>query len=240
MKLLFLTAPYSGTEYMAELLAKASGHDFIADPMNLEWNGASTFHTTMNLETGEIYSEQATTPRPYVFPNDIPANTIVTHNVKWHKLPGNLTEDQFLGDFIGKFDRVIVVRNRRKELNWQRWAASTAQPHEDNILWKQWLAKNCNGFIYEDQWFDQTKVDKINECDSFLESYYNMNDSFVQSFVDDYFHDSPEGEKTTIEKVDFEMKRFGLDIGDVQFTEENGWENYDLFHLCNNWIHHRY
>ena len=67
-----------------------------------------------------------------------------------------------------------------------------------------------------------------------------MNDSFIQSFVDDYFHDSPEGDKIPVEKVDYEMKRFGLDFGTVQHTEENGWENYDLFHLCNNWIFHRY
>jgi len=240
MKLLFLTTPYSGTEYMAELLAKASGHNFIADPMNLNWNGATTFYSTMNLETGEPVREEVVTPRPYVFPNDIPANTIVTHNVKWHNLPDNLTEDQFLGDFIGKFDRVIVVRNRRKELNWKRWAASTAQPHEDNILWEIFLAKNCNAYIYEDQWCDQAKIDKIDECEALLESYYNMNDSCIQSFVDHYFHDSPEGEKMPVEKVDYEMKRCGLDVGTVQHTEENGWENYDLFHVCNNWIFHRY
>lgn len=243
MKILFLTYPYLGAEYLAEVLAKASNHNFIPDPMNLNWDGGSTFINKSDGDGGVI-QEAKTFPRNYIFPNSIPENTVVTHNVCWNTLPKNLTETQFLEQFIPKFDKVVVLRTRRKELNWKRWAASTNQPHENNIQWEWFLAKNCNHYIkeYEDSLFDQAKVDKINECDSFLESYYDTNgSSFVESFVDDYFKDDAFGENISPEVIDFQLKRFGLDFGTVEFNSESGeWSNIELYQMCNHWIPNRY
>ena len=50
MKILFLTYPYLGAEYLAEELANASNHNFIPDPMNLNWYGAKTI---INKDDGD-------------------------------------------------------------------------------------------------------------------------------------------------------------------------------------------
>ena len=243
MKILFLTYPYLGAEYLAEELANASNYNFIPDPMNLNWYGAKTIINKADGD-GNIIQEEVTYPRKYIFPDAIPENTVVTHNVCWHTLPNNLTETQFLEQFIPKFDKVICLRKRDLTLNWKRWAVSVNQPHEDNFYWDMHLAKNCNLYIqsYEDSHYDQAKVDKINECDLFLENYYDTNGSaFVESFVDDYFKDSATGENVSSEIIDFQLKRFGIPFGDVEYDFENEvWNNIKLYEVCNQWIPNRY
>ena len=108
MKILFLTYPYLGAEYLAEELANASTHNFIPDPMNLNWYGAKTIINKADGD-GNIIQEEVTYPRKYIFPDAIPENTVVTHNVCWHTLPNNLTETQFLEQFIPK-SVILVIR----------------------------------------------------------------------------------------------------------------------------------
>ena len=85
MKLLILSHPYCGATNFAENLAKDLDHKFYQNPLDNEvpkysYKGGEKFrvprgHNNLNPSWDE-----------YLYPNDVPNNTIITHFVKWHKL----------------------------------------------------------------------------------------------------------------------------------------------------------
>jgi len=170
MKLLILSHPYCGATNFAENLAKDLDHAFYQNPLDNE------VPKYVNRD-GERYW----VPRgynglnsswfdEYIYPNDVPNNTIITHFVKWHKLPGNLYEEQFLNAFIPKFDSVLIIRTDNWEDCWKHHCAAVAQPHENNFWWKKWLLEN-DVYDYSEDMFDLKIYDKYLRAHNWLKEY---------------------------------------------------------------------
>lgn len=235
MKILVLSYPYHGAYEFCDQLATAISYKYINDPMDLNWHGAIRHDGEHDPNTGEVTRVEVTIPRPYIYPNAIPDNSITLHYVKSHKLPKNFTESEFLADWVSNFDKVIVLRNQNLELNWKRWCAWKSQDHEDNIAWKRHLQYTCDYIEYKDSYFDQTCVDKINEADLFLESYANDN-SLLTTFMGTIQRQSAANNNKEIDEINEELAKWGIGDTLISYTSANDtWVNYDLYANLNAW-----
>ena len=119
MKILILSFPFCGASALAASLAHTLGYKYFQDPLSLDRpinithpneDFVQTIPRGHNLEYNGWDKE--TGFHEYVHPNEVEDNTIITHNVLWHKLPSNQNEATFLSHFRAKFDYIICLGSR--------------------------------------------------------------------------------------------------------------------------------
>ena len=190
MKILIATFPYCGASDLAMALSSDLGLKYFQDPLD------HTVPLTVNHPMEQLIKPGETVypvriPRGYNihhynwvdssdgykelegynFPDDVPNNTVITHNVKWHNLPNNYTEEQFLDIFMDKFDHVICLGASNPEINWKSHCASLAQVKEDNYLWRKWALEQDFYNEYEDSMLDEDLKLKHEEAQAWLYNY---------------------------------------------------------------------
>tara|TARA_B100001778_G_scaffold334494_2_gene346195 strand:+ start:804 stop:1583 length:780 start_codon:yes stop_codon:yes gene_type:complete len=191
MKILIITHPYCGASDLAVGLSTDLDLAYFQDPLD------NTVPLTVNHPMESIYMRPGDTVYPvriprgynlhnntwvdssdgykelqgYNYPDDVPDNTIITHNVKWHKLPGNLTEEQFIDIFMDKFDHILCLGTDNIENNWKSHCASLAQVKEDNYLWRKWALENNFLGQYVSSMLDEDLKLKHETAQSWLKNY---------------------------------------------------------------------
>ena len=119
MKILIVTYPFCGASDLATGIASSLGLKYFQDPLDntiplainhpmeqLMRPGETVYPVRIPRGHNEWYKNYVEGEdgykelEGYNYPDDVPANTIITHNVKWHKFPNNLTEEQFLDKFF--------------------------------------------------------------------------------------------------------------------------------------------
>lgn len=221
MKILVLSYPYHGAYSLCEEISKSLGYTFVNDPMDLNYHGASG-----------RYDVEYTHPRPYVFPNDVPNNSLTLHFVKWHRLPGNRTETQFLQDW-DLFNKVISIRSNNLETNWKTYCAAKAAVLEDNIEWERYAQMNSFYGDYEDSHYDQACVDKITAADSFLASYASEN-GITETIIQDIQKQSAAENNKNPEVLNNEFARWNIGLPWIGFRN-GAWENQEIYETLMGW-----
>lgn len=234
MKILVLSYPYHGAYGLCSSIAGGLNYSFIDDPMDLEWHGATQFAGQHDPDTGIIEKVEYQNPRPYIFNNDIPDNSIFLHYVKWHNLPGNKSEEEFLGEWVDKFDRIIALRSNNLEKNWKRWCAWKNQPHENNSHWVRHLKLNCDFYDYKDSYYDQTCVDKITDADTFLESYINTNSNVVSSIIQNMQKQEATENNKDYDDITSELEKWDIGLGFIGYKNET-WHHAAIHAELNAW-----
>jgi|TARA_B100000780_G_scaffold277089_1_gene247027 hypothetical protein len=191
MKILILTFPFCGASDLAEGIAGDLNYKYFQDPMDITVP-LSIMHHHEKVTTGldhpvliprghSFYNHSLTDAgngsdklEGYDYPDVVQENTVITHNVKWHKLPGNDSEEAFLAKFISKFDEVIALGTTTPEINWKSHCASLDVVKEDNYLWKKWALENNHYLEYKDSMLDNDLKIKHETAQAWLQNYaYN-------------------------------------------------------------------
>lgn len=222
MKILILSYPYHGAYNLCEAISYSLGYTFINDPMDLNYHGAS----------GVYEGNEYVHPRPYIFPNDVPNNSLTLHFVKWHQLPGNRTETQFLEDW-NLFNKVISIRSNNLETNWKTYCASKAAALENNIEWERYAQMNSFYGDYKDSHYDQACVDKITAADSFLASYASEND-ITETIIQDIQKQSAAENNKNPEVLNNEFERWNIGVPWIGYRN-GAWEHINIFESLMGW-----
>ena len=234
MKILIVTYPFCGASDLATGIASSLGLKYFQDPLD------NTVPLTINHPTEQLIKPGETVypvriPRGhnewyqnyvmneetgygelegYNYPDAVPANTIITHNVKWHTLPGNLTEEQFLDVFMDKFNHIIYLGSDNIEDNWKSHCASLYQVKEDNYSWKKWaLEHNFLGEYVSSMLNEDIKL-KHETAQAWLNNYTNINgwNCVKREELFGYdINDSIEKTKNNIEKLNIPLPEFKWD-----------------------------
>ena len=236
MKILVLSYPYHGAWELCKEIAESISHTYIDDPLDLSWHGATRYIADTTTEPGKIIRKKVVNPRPYIYPNPIPDNSLTLHYVNQHKIPKNFTESEFLNDWVPNFDKVIILRSSTLDLNWKRWCAWKGQEHEDNPDWIKHLKLNSDYIKYEDSHYDQTCVDNINQSDLFLESYANSNSSAITTFMGVIQKQTADENNKHYDEINNELARWGIGIPNISYNEDTGvWSQEDLYCFLMGW-----
>lgn len=225
MKILFLTYQFCGATQLAEGLAKDLGYTFIEDPMSLIFS-KKRYIAVKNGDDEQSTQQEIDRERPYIFPNDVPNNTIVTHNVKTHKLPGNRTEDQFLAEFEPKFDKVIIIRRNDVEMSWKLKCVAERMILHNSSTWREFMYHDI-GFhidriiladrneeadvdLWDDSWIDNDIKNSITNAHIWLDNYGRDNNKIV-SYTEDLTYNYNTESGPSIEQLNTEISRWGID-----------------------------
>lgn len=188
MKVLLLTYPYQCVHQFGKHLADCIDHNFIEDPMDISLPTKYTRYYD-DLKT------EITRSRDYIFPNEVPDNTIISHNVDWHKLPGNRTEEQFLNDWTGSFDKVIAITTTNLTSSTKNYIASDYFVEKNNGYWKKWAREN-GGHLREklqdyelSEYWDNDKLNDLESSHNFLITY-SLDNNITSSISDEFIHHS--------------------------------------------------
>ncbi len=232
MKILLLTYPYHSVHYFGKTLAQVMNYDFIQDPMDISLSISSSYWEEDGYHEG-------VRPRPYIFPDNINDNTIVTHNVKWHKLPGNRTENTFLNDWTGSFDKVIALTTNDLSSSAEVYFTTDYYTNVNNTAYKEFIRNNSgyyrNNLAYQDDinvW-DDAKLNKLEECHEFLDNYILYN-NITSSVTDDFI-----GTHITKDHINSVVNTWGLDDWeDISFENSN--DKGTILDHCSNWERNMY
>jgi len=177
MKILILTQPYNGANNLATALCTDFGYKHIMDPMDHLVPLTQTV-PSLGEDMGVVYTTydipKGSTPAlndfGYNYPDEIEDNTICVHNVTWHKLPGGITEDAFLADFMPKFDKVLIIRTSDVDWNWKKHCAALAQYDNNNYWWKRFnLVHDVHE--YEDEMYNVDIYNKHYHAHNYLTNF---------------------------------------------------------------------
>ena len=178
MKILILSFPFCGASALAASLAHTLGYKYFQDPLSLDRpinithpnkDFVQTIPRGHNLEYNGWDKE--TGFHEYVHPNEVEDNTIITHNVLWHKLPSNQNEATFLSHFRAKFDHIICLGSTNVEINWKSHCASLEAVKENNYFWKKWALEHNHYNTYTDSMLNEDLRDKHIAAHTFLSNY---------------------------------------------------------------------
>ena len=172
MRILILSLPFHGIEEIGKAIARDTDKAFISDPMNLDYYGQGIRHYYHNGD--EIVYQEGGIERPYIFNNDVPNDTIITHYVGMNKLPNLYTEAEFLDAWSVQFDTIVGIKSTNLELAWKRWLASDSQENMGNLQYKMYHRQHCNNYQYEDAMYDQAVVDKLEAASNTLDNYLSV------------------------------------------------------------------
>ena len=183
MKLLVLTYPFCGGHSLVEELAIDAGVYFIQDPMNISLSKNHSFYSNQGNGNFDIIQYTGSVPRPYIFPDAVPDNTIITHNVGQHKLPGNRTEVQFLNDWTGSFDKVIGIVSENREDNAKIYSMYNHLVERNNSEWKKAAIKEANVQMgnYDDSYYSASLKTELDGYHNTLANYVSSNNIVTSS-----------------------------------------------------------
>tara|TARA_B110000196_G_C21126778_1_gene656254 strand:+ start:337 stop:1053 length:717 start_codon:yes stop_codon:yes gene_type:complete len=195
MKLLILSHPYNGANALGTSIARDLDHDFIQTPLDNEApkmrhiDGVDYF-----IPRG--HNNDARSFDGYNYPDEVPNNTVITHFVKWFKLPdanGKLTdENTFLNDFVTKFDKVLILKSGNIEFNWKSHCAALVKEDKNNYWYKK---HNLEYEIhpYEDDMMDIAIYDKHLGAHNYLQQF-DLETEYPSILSTDLFETFDEGE----------------------------------------------
>jgi len=225
MKILFLTYQFCRATQLAEGLAKDLGYTFIEDPMSLIFS-KKRYNAIKNGDDEQSNQHEIDRERPYIFPNDVPDNTIVTHNVKTHKLPGNRTEDQFLAEFEPKFDKVIIIRRNDVGMSWKLKCVAERLILHNSSTWREFIYHDIGAHVdrivladrneeadvdlWDETWVDEDIKNQITQAHIWLDNYGRDNNKIV-SYTEDLTYNYTTESGPSIEQLNTEISRWGID-----------------------------
>lgn len=203
MKILFLTYQFCEAQQIAGALANDLGYTFIEDPMSLIFS-KKRYVALKVADDHQHNQHEIDRKRPYIFPNDVPDNTIVTHNVKTHKLPGNRTEDQFLAELMPKFDKVIIIRRKDYTLSWKLKCVAERLILHNSSTWREFMYHDI-GFhidriiladrneeadveLWNETWVDEDIKNQITQAHIWLDNFGRDN-NIITSYTEDLSYD---------------------------------------------------
>ena len=190
MKLLVLTYPFCGAHSMMKELAQDANVNFIQDPMNISLSKNHSGYLNQGNGKFDVIQYTGSVPRPYVFPNAVPNNTIITHNVGQHKLPGNRTEVQFLNDWTGSFDKVIGIVSEDREDNAKMYSMYNHLVERNNSEWKRAAVSEAGSEMwrYDNSYYSSSLKTELDDYHTTLVNYASANNITTSStqelFVD--------------------------------------------------------
>lgn len=219
MKILFLAIPFSGVDSFVGALSKDTFCRFESDPMRQY--GSMKRSDVLEKRAEGMYVH----PRDNHNYNDVPDNTYMTHMVGAHPLPYNLTEQQFMLQLKGKFDKTICMLPDNVEINWKRKCAidhfTPSGPWDNNLEFKNHKTKVNGEFIhrYEDSMRSQSVVDSItnsyNELHTFAHGTSGIKIVNPQDFIGDVI-------ENRIDIINTELGTWGMDNWQgIQLDHEN-------------------
>lgn len=219
MRILILSLPFMGMDKLGKAIARDKGYEFIADPMNLDYYGTFTryyYHDGNSM----VYKEGGVI-RPYIFGEDVPDGTIMTHYVGANKLPKNLDENGFIDQLSVQFDRVVAFKSNNLETHWKRWCAAVQSYKVNNNFKNHFLKLNAAHLTYQDSDYNQELVDKIINGHDALEAYVNR--SGISSIViQDIQRQTPTEEAIEVDVITNELAKLNISIGSVGEVDAEG------------------
>jgi len=245
MRILFLTYEFCGATALAEGLANDLGYTFIKDPMCKRFAKYRNTLRSNVLQGGDGNNINGVERVPgYTFPDSVPDNTIMTHNVKLHRYPGNLTEEQFVDQLRAKFDRTIIIKRENCDLSWKlKCLAHNLMPHlNNNSDWKEFIYNDiqthidrivrpdvvpgvfdalCPITIWDDSLIDESVKNNIVEAHTFLQTYGNEN-SIVTTNIEDLGYNHINEQDKSIEEMNTEVSRWLISevFSGIDFTSD--------------------
>mgnify|MGYP003624821220 FL=1 len=220
MRILILSVPFLGVEEIGKAISLDLGYtNFVSDPMNLDFYGTTIRHYYHNGD--EIVYMEGGIERPYIYPNDVPDNSVFTHYVGHNKLPGNLTEDEFLSQWGAKFDKIVAIKSNNLEIGWKRWCSSGAQEDNNNVQFEMYHKQHCGKYLYEDSHFDQAIVDKLTTQHTLLENYI-LSTGITAINAQDIVRQLVGDEAISGEELTLEFNKLNIGLGDIGTVDENG------------------
>lgn len=249
MKILFLTYQFCEVQQIAGALAKDLGYTFIEDPMSLIFS-KKKYVAVKNGDDEQSNQHEFTRERSYIFPNNVPDNTIITHNVKTHKLPGNRTEEQFLAEFMPKFDKVIIIRRKDYTLSWKLKCVAERLILHNNSTWREFMYHDI-GFhidriiladrneeadveLWDETWVDEDIKNQITQAHIWLDNFGRDN-NIITSYTEDLTYDYTLEQAKTSGEINEKISTWGIDSvfsGIVEDIENHTLtQGEELFHV---------
>lgn len=241
MKILLLTYPYHSVHHFGEKLADSLGYEFICDPMDISVSLTGSGWKRNDEGNMEFISEHLH-PRSYIFPNAVNDDTIISHNVKWHKLPGSRTEEQFLNDWTGSFDKVIAITTNDLTGSAENYCAVEYYTNTNNSNYKRYIRENSGHFRQEirlvtESWWDNDKLTELESAHSFLTTYVS-NNSITSSVSDDFM-----GTDKTIQDLNNVIDSWDIPEWNSITTssfDSGSYGHGPLLDACTNWVRSMY
>ena len=218
MRILILAIPFMGVDEIGKAIAREKEYDFISDPMNLDYYG--TFNRHYYHDGNSVVYVEGPIPRPYIFDNSVPDNTIMTHYVGSHKLPKNLNESDFIDQLSVHFDKVVAFTSNNLERNWKTWCAVEQTYIVDSAPYKQHLRLNGASEEYKDSYYNQELVDKIVNGHNILETYIAEN-GINSVLIQDIARQDAISEEIDVEIITNKLAVLGINIGPVGMLDAN-------------------
>ena len=117
MKILILSHPFSYSWRISKAIANDLNYKCILDPfdkslpkLRKEFLSDGTYNEVDFAWWNSVPNRDGL--NTYSWGDEVEDNSIICHMVGTHKLPQNLTERQFIGQFTGSFDRVFSITSR--------------------------------------------------------------------------------------------------------------------------------
>ena len=218
MRILILAIPFMGVDEIGKAIAREKEYDFISDPMNLDYYG--TFNRHYYHDGNSMVYVEGPIPRPYIFGNSVPDNTIMTHYVGNNKLPNNLNESDFIDQLAVNFDKVIAFKSNNLEIHWKRWCSVASTFTVDNSTKHHYLKLNGGSAVYQDSHYNQELVDKIVNGHNVLEAYITRT-SINSVLISDIQRQTAEEEAIDIEVITNKLAALDINIGPVGQLDAN-------------------
>jgi hypothetical protein len=218
MRILILAIPFMGVDEIGKAIAREKEYDFISDPMNLDYYG--TFNRHYYHDGNSVVYVEGPIPRPYIFDNSVPDNTIMTHYVGSHKLPKNLNESDFIDQLSVHFDKVVAFTSNNLERQWKAWCAVEQTFTVNRGDFKHYKKLNGASEVYQDSHYNQELVDKIVNGHNILETYIAEN-GINSVLIQDIARQDAVSEEIDVEIITNKLAVLGINIGPVGMIDAN-------------------
>tara|TARA_B100002019_G_scaffold31935_2_gene25924 strand:- start:746 stop:1480 length:735 start_codon:yes stop_codon:yes gene_type:complete len=192
MKILILSHPFSYSWRISRAIANDLNYKCILDPfdkslpkLRKEFSSDGSFIEVDFAWWNSIPGHNAL--NTYSWGDEVEDNSVICHMVGTHKLPQNLTERQFIGQFTGSFDRVFSITSRNINTSQDFACIASAKDNGGNEVWKKWNELNVGnyGWEYESSYYNEEVRDKIYRSHEYIIGDL-VDENVPVSYVEDF------------------------------------------------------
>lgn len=228
MKILILSHPFSYSWRISKAIANDLNYKCILDPfdkslpkLRKEFLSDGTYNEVDFAWWNSVPNRDGL--NTYSWGDEVEDNSIICHMVGTHKLPQNLTERQFIGQFTGSFDRVFSITSRN--INTSQDFACIANSKNDEIftsdqgervkpkdfsVWKKWNELNVGnyGWEYESSYYNEEVRDKIYRSHEYIVGDL-VNENIPISYVEDFIFTGD------VSDINSEITKWNIGLEDI-------------------------
>ena len=215
MKILILSHPFSYSWRISRAIANDLNYKCILDPfdkslpkLRKEFLSDGTYNEVDFAWWNSVPNRDGL--NTYSWGDEVEDNSIICHMVGTHRLPQNLTERQFIGQFTGSFDRVFSITSRNINDAQDFACIASAKDNGGNIVWKKWNELNVGnyGWEYESSYYNEEVRDKIYRSHEYIVGDL-VNENIPVSYVEDFMF------REDVSDINSEITKWNIGLEDI-------------------------